>query len=67
MEQLIHGFLVPGDASLIGHTGRAFQRSASCFVEAAHLFGRDVSLKSSSSVHEDQNTILPISPLMALN
>ena len=44
MELLILNILFADDVALVGHAEGALQRSTSCFVEGALLFGLDVSL-----------------------
>ena len=51
-EQLIRDLLFADDAALVAHTERALQRLTSCFAEAAHLFGLEISLQKTEVLHQ---------------
>ena len=51
-ERLIQDLLFADDPALVAHTERALQRITSCFADASQLFGLEVSLKKTETLHQ---------------
>ena len=54
LEQLFRDLLFADDAALVTHTESFLQRLASCFAEAAQVFGLEVSLKKTQVLYQPE-------------
>ena len=60
LEQLFRDLLIADVAALVAHIERDLQRITSCFAEAAHLFGLEVSFKKTEVRHKHLPTHINI-------